>query len=147
MRPGDGQLPCRCPDDDLAEQRIVKRGHGFARGETEIRTHARASGQGHGLDQAGARHEVVVGIFRIDAKFQRVADEVNVVLRDVELLTGGDPQLLTHQVHSGDGLGDGVFYLNTRVHLNESDLMAGRIVEKLDGTHADIVRLARQFHR
>ena len=38
-----------------------------------------------------------------------------------DLLTAGNTELLTHQINTGDLLGDRVLNLQTRIHLQERD--------------------------
>jgi hypothetical protein len=59
----------------------------------------------------------------VDAALDGVA--ANFELRGqngVQPLSGGDAQLRLHDVHAGDGLGDGVLHLDAGVHLDEVEL-------------------------
>ena len=60
--------------------------------------------------------------------------------RSLRVLTGGDAELACHQVDVGDLLGDGVFDLNTRVHLDEH-VVAALVEQELDGARAGVVDL------
>ncbi len=48
------------------------------------------------------------GVFRIDAAFDCVAGEVNLLLRDRQAGAGGDADLFMDQVDAGDRFGDRV---------------------------------------
>ena len=47
----------------------------------------------------------------------------HVVLFERQWLTGGDANLLTHQVDAGHQLGNGVLHLDARVHFNEVEIV------------------------
>ena len=51
-----------------------------------------------------------------------MAGQAHVVLRDRQLLAGGDPDLLAHDVDAADHLGHAVLHLHARVHLEEEVL-------------------------
>ena len=61
-------------------------------------------------------------ILGIDAAFQRPAVSPDVLLAEGQRLTGGDPDLLLHQVDAGDQLGDRMLDLEPRVHLQEIEV-------------------------
>ena len=70
--------------------------------------------------------KVVFRIFRVDAKLQRIATELNVFLAITQGQAGSDAQLFTHNIHSGNGLGDGVFHLHPGVHFHKVHFVAGQ---------------------
>ena len=55
----------------------------------------------------------------VDPTLDRVPAEDDLVLRDRQRLAGRDANLLAHDVDAGDGLGDRVLDLHSRVHLEE----------------------------
>ena len=74
-------------------------------------------------DLAGRRREVLVGILGVDARFDRVAGDREIALREAERLAGGDADHRLHDVDAGDRLGDRVLDLHARVHLEEVELL------------------------
>ena len=60
----------------------------------------------------------------------------DVVLRERQLLAGGDHQLLAHQVDAGDHLGDRMLDLDAGVHLDEVE--AAVLVQELERAGAAI---------
>src|SRR5207245_318370 len=55
----------------------------------------------------------------VDAALDGVALDPDLLLAERERLSGRERDLLLHQVDAGGGLGDGVFDLDARVHLDE----------------------------
>ena len=84
------------------------------------------------------------GILRVDAGLDGVPNHGDVVLRDRQLLAGGDAHLQFDQIDAGDHLGDRVFDLQPGVHLHEEELV-GAVGgdDELDGAGADVVHAAR----
>ena len=84
------------------------------------------------------------GILRVDAGLDGVAGHRDVVLRDRQLLAGGDAHLQFDQVDAGDHLGDRVLDLQAGVHLHEEELV-GTVGgdDELDGAGAGVVHAAR----
>jgi hypothetical protein len=60
----------------------------------------------------------------------------------VEGVALGDEDLGADEVEAGDDLGDGVFDLDARVHLDEEPLVPVEIVEELDGAGVVVADLA-----
>ncbi len=88
------------------------------------------------------RKKVVVGIFGVDAGFNRVAAHGEFFLPERQGLTGGDAQLPFDKVEAGDHFGDRVFDLQARVHLHEVEV-AVVIEQKFDSARADVADRAR----
>ena len=75
-----------------------------------------------------------------------MADELHVVLLELEIAAGGDADLLDHEVDVGDRFGHRMLDLDARVHLDEVELAV--LVEELDGADAEIFELAHRLrHR
>ena len=105
----------------LRHQAVVVRRHGVAGIERAIDAHTEAPRRVIGVHPARAWCEGI-GVFRRDAAFDRVAVEGDVRLRVAERLARRDADLFLHQVDAADHLGDGVFHLQARVHLDEGEL-------------------------
>ena len=71
---------------------------------------------------ARRRHEGF-GVLGIDPALNRMAVEHDVLLRVAERVAGGDADLLAHQVHAADHLGDRMLHLQAGVHLDEGELL------------------------
>ena len=94
----------------------------------------------HDLAGGGAERHRVLGI---DAALDGVAVELDVLLRDRELVPIGDADLLEDEVDVGDHLGHRVLDLDARVHLDEIEPAV--LVEELDGADAEILELAHRL--
>ena len=57
--------------------------------------------------------------FGVDAAFDRVAADDDIVLIELELFAGGNPDLFAHKVGVRHQLGDRMLDLYPRVHLHE----------------------------
>ena len=72
-----------------------------------------------------------------------MAVEFHVVLRQREIVAGGDADLLEDEVDVGDHLGHRMLDLDARVHFDEIELAV--LVEELDGADAEIFDLAHRL--
>src|SRR5699024_1041404 len=72
---------------------------------------------------AGGGQESTGRCLGVDARLEGVAVDRDIVLAKCQCLTGRDVQLPCHKVEAGDQLGDGVFDLQARIHLNEVERM------------------------
>jgi hypothetical protein len=70
--------------------------------------------------------------------------ELDVLLREGQLLAGGHQQLRLHQVDAGDQFGDRMLHLDARVHLDEVELAV--LVEELERAGAAIAHRAAGLH-
>src|SRR5258708_3468388 len=95
-------------------------------------------------DAAGRRHERL-GMLGIDAAFDRVAVEHDILLAVAELGAGGDADLLAHDVDAADRLGDRMLDLQPRVHLDEEELAL--LEEEFERAGAAIAELAHRVGR
>ena len=75
----------------------------------------------------------------VNSRFKRMSVEWNVLLFKWQLIAGCNRKLPTHQVLSGDGLGDRVFDLQPRVHLHEEKVLLV-VHDELDRASAFIQR-------
>src|SRR4029450_10382885 len=88
-------------------------------------------------DAAVIRDEPVLGILRGNAALQRNPAWPDLGLlwnphaRPVELLAGGEQDLAAHDVDARHHLGHGVLDLDSRIHLDEKELIGVRIDEEL----------------
>ena len=78
-------------------------------------------------------------VFRIDAAFDGMALEHDVLLGEAQRAAGGDADLLAHDVDAGDRFGDRMLDLQAGVHLDEIELAV--LVKEFDGAGAEIAQL------
>src|SRR5215813_13781982 len=105
-------------DDDFGDQRIVIRRDEVAVVDRRVDADAGAGRQIQGRDATGARGERF-RVFGVDAAFDGVAYEDQLVLSVVQFFSGGDSDLGGDQIRDCDHLGDRVLDLDARVHLHE----------------------------
>src|SRR5262249_7127577 len=77
------------------------------------------------------------------AALERMAVLEDVGLRERQRLARRDPDLPLDQVQTGDQLGDGVLDLDTRIDLDEVEVLLV-VDEELAGTSVDVARVLRQ---
>ena len=73
-----------------------------------------------------------------------MALERHILLPQAQRQAGGNPQLLAHQIHTGDQLGDAVLYLDAGVHLHEIEMLPVRVQQEL---HCAGILIANGFGR
>src|ERR1019366_5144837 len=139
--PADGQLPSRAPDDQLGDHRVVAGGDHPRSGERRIDPDPRTGGLVVAGDPARRGHEAVAVVLGIDPAFDGMTPGHQVLLAELEVLAGRDPQLFGDKVHGVHGLRDGMLDLQPRVHLQEEELTLG--VDQLHRAGVDIADRAR----
>ena len=114
-------------DDQFGEHGVVVDRDGVALADAGV-----DPGGGTGLaqvvDDASAGAIVAGGVFGVEADFDGVAVDLEVLLAEREGFAGGDAELPLDEVLAGDGLGDGVFDLEAGVHLHEVEFVIRRFV-------------------
>ena len=115
----EGLLAGGAGDDQLGEHRVEGAGDLVPRAHAGVDAHSRTRGHVVAVDAAGGGHEATARILAVDAELEGVAARLGILGADG--LAGGDAQLLAHQVHPRDLLGDGVLDLEASVHLEEGD--------------------------
>src|SRR5690554_2789366 len=86
-------------------------------------------------DLAGAGREAE-RILGVDAAFDGVTAKLDILLAEGQSFSGGDADLLLHDVDAGDLLGDRMLDLHARVHFDEVELAI--LVQELEGAGAAI---------
>jgi hypothetical protein len=81
----------------------------------------------------------LVRIFGVHAALDGVALELDLALRERQLLAGSDHDLGAHDVDARDQLGDRVLHLHAGVHLDEVELAV--LVQELEGARATVADL------
>ena len=116
--------------DQLADHGIVVGRNPVTVVDVGIHANAGATRRMVHLDPAGRGHEVF-RVFGIDAAFDGVAADYDVLLTVGNAFPGGNAQLLLDDIHAGDHFGDRVLHLDTRVHLDEVELTV--LIEEFEG--------------
>ena len=86
-----------------------------------------------GFDGSGIRHEVIRRILGRDTALDRVPGHLDRILAwnanflRRQRVSFRDQNLRLHDIDTGYHFGDGMLYLNTRVHFDEIVLACGRI--------------------
>ena len=124
--------------DQLADQAVVVGRDAIAGIGAGIDADAEAARRMEMRDRAGRGHEGA-RVLGVDAAFDGVAEEADVVLLHRQAAAGGDADLLVHEVDAGDRLGHRMLDLQARVHLDEVELAV--LVEELDGAGAGIAEI------
>ena len=73
--------------------------------------------------------------------------EDDVFLAHPKRLPGSNQQLFPDQVKAGDHFRDGVFHLETGVHLDEGNLVVDGVVQELDRSQTLVMALPGELHR
>ena len=97
-----------------------------------------------------ARQEAAVRVLGIDARLDRPAVELHVVLPERQLLARRDADHLLDQVEAGHFLGHRMLDLQPRVHLEEVEALAARVGavdDQLDRARANNIRPPGQRDR
>src|SRR5271167_646367 len=126
-------------NDELCDQAVVVGRHLVALIEGAVDAHAEPARRmiiGH----PARRRREGVGALGVDAAFDRVAAQLDVGLAIAERGTRGDPELLADDVETADHLGDRVFDLQARIHLDEKEFTI--LIEKFEGTDTLVAELA-----
>ncbi|MNH34221.1 hypothetical protein D3C79_948000 [compost metagenome] len=102
--------------DQLGDHRVIERADGIAFAHAVVDAHighgeAAAGGLAVDMQRARGRQELVVGVLGADARFDRVADDAQLVLALGQGFAAGHAQLPLDQVFAGDGFGDRVLDL------------------------------------
>ena len=107
--------------NQLGDHRIVVGRDRVAGIEAGIDAHAQAARRVIVGDETRAGHECL-GILGVDSALDGVALDHDVVLRETQGSTGGDADLLAHQVDARHRLGDRMLDLQAGVHFDEVEL-------------------------
>ena len=138
LQPHDAALSRAAIDDQLGDHRIVIRRDAIAGIDPAIDAHMHAACRviaGHHSGRGGE----VERVLGVDAAFDRMAGELDVLLLHRQRLARRDPDLLAHQVEAGDGLGHRMLDLQSGVHLDEVELAV--FPQELDRARAAIAHV------
>src|SRR6185295_3079338 len=88
-------------------------------------------------DHTGAGCELF-RVFGVDAAFEAVPIQLDVLLLEGEGLSVGDPDLLLDEIDAGHHFGDRMFHLDAGVHFHEEEVVVF-VEQKLDGADTPVV--------
>ena len=110
-------------DDELCDHRIIERRDAVAGGDARVDAHpleALLPAEAHREDAPWRGQEIVLGVFRVDARLdRRAARRRSRSAASGSALAGGDAELPFDEIEPGHRLGDGMLDLQPRVHLEE----------------------------
>ena len=95
-------------------------------------------------DAPGTRTKSMLRRLGVDAAFDGMTEEANIGLFKRQRFTARDPQLLRHEVDSGDHFRHGMFHLNARVHLEKEKLVGVVVKDKFHRAGVLITDASRQ---
>ena len=139
------------PSRHLHQKRVVvARDYAARISRAAVQTDAHTGRRTIGGDPAIVGDKVVLRVFCSDPRLQRVAVQADVILRCLacglgQRLALGNQDLRLNDVDAGDFFGDGVFHLNTGVHLDEVERACVHIHQEFDGARAFIVHMGTDF--
>ena len=110
-QPRDRLVAVNAVRDHLREYRVVVRCDRPAREAGGVHAHVGAVRRGPAGEGSGARHEAAHRALGVHAGLDRVAGDLDVLLRDQQRRAAGNPKLLAHHVNAGHHLGHGVLHL------------------------------------
>ena len=130
-----GDLARVAPDNQLGDHRIVVGADRVALAHPGIDAHRRRARSHFEFDgarraqvpeRARGGQEILRRVFGVDTRFDRMAVDLQLRLRERQRLARRDPQLPFHQIEAGDHLGHRVLDLQPRVHLHEVEAATER---------------------
>src|SRR5258708_34491144 len=134
------------PDEQLGDHRIVVGRDLVALLDPGINANRVALGWWNEMDEApGRRQETFVWILGIDSRLDCMTVDLELLLGQGQRLTTGDPKLPLDEIEPGDHLRNGMFDLETCIHLHEIET-AVLVRDELDGPRADIADRLRSVH-
>ena len=136
------------PRHQLADHRIVVHRDLRTVQNTRVATNALARRLDVLRQQTQRRQEVATRILRVHTRLDRVSVALQRPVDQTvgQLLAGGDPEHLLHQILARHHLRDRVLHLQTRVHLQEVEVLM-LVAQKLHGTRRAVVHGLRHHAR
>src|SRR6267142_340711 len=131
-------------NDELGYQRIVMRRNDVLGVGSRIDAHAGTARGIPGRDLPRRRF-VCNRILGIDAAFERMAPELNILLAVRQTVAGSDKDLIADKIDPGHEFGHGVLDLNPRIHLHEVELLFF-VHKELEGPHVRVTGFLDGLH-
>ena len=115
----DSLLPVPTTRDEFRDKRIVVGWNSIPSVEISINPDTNATRGVVSRHQSWRRHKLIGGVFSINPAFNRVSTYLNIRLVIPEWISHSESNLFLNQINTRNALGDSMFNLNTRVHLQE----------------------------
>ena len=131
--------------DDLGDHRVVLGRDDVTLGHARVDAEPWSDGEGEGFDGARCRREGALGVLGVEAGLDGVPDRRGRIA--LQPAAAGDVDLQLDQVDPGRQLGDRVLHLEAGVHLEERELLLGRLVQELDRPCVLVLGCVRQADR
>ncbi len=142
----DRQFTCSCMNDQFRDHRIVIRRNDISRINSRIDSYAGTAGNIEGRDLARTRRKFD-RIFGVDAAFDRMADDLNIFLREMHICTGRDHDLIADNIGKRDHFRYRMFDLNARVHFHKIKLNRLRQAKIQKFPHSNNRSLCRRLRQ
>ena len=136
-RAPDGFVTVASPDDELGNEIVVVLRDAGALADAAVDPYPWSCWFAVGGELPGGRKEPCGRVFGVDPEFDGVAAALDGIER--ERFARRDPELFDDEIDPCRLFGDGVFDLDSRVHLEEEEV-AARVHEELDGPGVHVSR-------
>ncbi len=144
---GNGNFSGGTGDDELGDHRIVIRRNRVAGVNMGIDADALAARCIPEIDGAGARGEVIVGIFRVDTALDGMPARTCLEHMAGQRLAGSNPDLLLNELAAHHFFRHRVLNLDPGIHLHEIEILSLLVDKILDGAGVLIVDRLDQRYR
>jgi hypothetical protein len=134
---GNRFLPVPAMRDDLGNHGIVERDDRHVRFHRRVDSYTESAWRAVLGDYPRAGRKFF-RIFGVDATFETMPDEFDVLLFEREGLPVGKPDLLLNEVDAGHHFGDGVLHLDAGVHFHKEEVVV-LVEQELDGADIPVV--------
>ena len=129
--------------DQLRDHRVVGAETSLPAATPESTRTPGPDGSRYAVTSPGVGRKPVRDVLGVDAALDRVAAQLDLLLRQRQRLAERDPDLLAHEIEPGDHLGHRVLDLDARVHLHE-EVLAVRREQALDRPGRAVAARARR---
>ena len=155
VEPGQRFFTRLAVHDQFGDHGVVVRRNGVALPHAVVDAHhtpfkAGADWLAVNMQRACGRQKIVVRAFGADARFDGVAVNAQLLLRQRQLLARRHAQLPLHQVQPGDRFGHRMLNLQPRIHLHEEEVhstIRPLLDDELDRAGTDVIDGPRRRHR
>ena len=107
--------------DHFGNHRVVERWHGVVVEDMGVDANTGSARLVVLGDGSGGRQKSI-GVFGVDPAFDRVTDEPDIILGVLQGLPGSNLNLFAYDIDTRNEFGDGVFNLNSCIHLDKEKL-------------------------
>ena len=136
----------RSMNDQFTDHGVIVWRNAISSAGVAINPNAGTTRCGIGFNQARLRHESTVRILSVDAHFNGMTIDVNVLLREWQLFTGSNANAGLHDVYSSDHFRHWVLYLHAGIHFQHVEVLLA-IHQEFHGGGAGILGFANECCR